>query len=67
MMLTEYYNIAGKFVSLEGKKDGLYWVAAAGEEASPLGPLFARATEEEYASRKRSRNRRRTTGTISRY
>ena len=39
---------ARKFVSHTGKKDGLYWEAAPGEEASPLGPLFARATEEGY-------------------
>ena len=38
-----------KFVSSAGKKDGLYWESAPGEEASPLGPLFARATEEGYA------------------
>ncbi len=39
---------AKKFVSHAGRKDGLYWEAAAGEEASPLGPLVARATEEGY-------------------
>lgn len=44
---------AGKFVSHAGKKDGLYWEAAPGEEASPLGPLFARATEEGYLFKKK--------------
>jgi hypothetical protein len=44
---------AGKFVSNTGKKDGLYWEAAPGEEASPLGPLFARATEEGYTFKKK--------------
>ncbi len=44
---------AKKFVSHTGKKDGLYWDAAPGEEASPLGPLFARATEEGYTFRKK--------------
>jgi hypothetical protein len=39
---------ARKFVSHAGKKDGLYWEAAAGEEVSPLGPLVVRATEEGY-------------------
>jgi hypothetical protein len=39
---------AQRFVSHKGKKDGLYWEAGAGEEKSPLGPLFARATEEGY-------------------
>ncbi|MBF0557860.1 MAG: DUF2950 domain-containing protein [Nitrospirae bacterium] len=43
---------AQRFMSHEGKKDGLYWKAAAGEESSPLGPLFARATEEGYTARK---------------
>jgi hypothetical protein len=44
---------ARKFVSHAGKKDGLYWEAAPGEEASPLGPLFARATEEGYLFKKK--------------
>jgi len=39
---------ARKFVSHAGRKDGLYWEASAGEEASPLGPFFARATDEGY-------------------
>ena len=39
---------AQHFMSRNGKKDGLYWEAAPGEEMSPLGPLFARATEEGY-------------------
>jgi hypothetical protein len=39
---------ARKFVSHAGRKDGLYWEAAAGDEVSPLGPLVARATEEGY-------------------
>ncbi len=43
---------AQRFRSHEGKKDGLYWKAAPGEEESPLGPLVARATEEGYTPRK---------------
>jgi hypothetical protein len=43
---------AGKLVSHAGRRDGLYWEAAPGEEASPLGPLFARATEEGYTLKK---------------
>jgi hypothetical protein len=43
---------AQRFMSREGKKDGLYWEAAAGEESSPLGPLFAQATDEGYSVRK---------------
>ncbi len=31
---------AQKFVSSEGKHDGLYWAEQPGEEPSPLGPLF---------------------------
>jgi Protein of unknown function (DUF2950) len=44
---------ARKFVSHAGKKDGLYWEAVPGEEASPMGPLFARATEEGYLFKKK--------------
>ncbi len=43
--LLEY---AQHFESSEGKRDGLYWPAAAGEESSPLGPLYARAQSEGY-------------------
>ena len=39
---------AQHFVSHKGKRDGLYWETGPGEERSPLGPLFARATEEGY-------------------
>jgi Protein of unknown function (DUF2950) len=39
---------AQHFVSNKGKKDGLYWEVGPGEDKSPLGPLFARATEEGY-------------------
>ena len=34
---------AQKFISSEGKQDGLYWPAKQGEAESPLGPLFAEA------------------------
>jgi Protein of unknown function (DUF2950) len=43
---------AQRFMSHEGKKDGLYWKASAGEESSPLGPLVAQATDEGYTARK---------------
>jgi hypothetical protein len=43
---------AQRFISHEGTKDGLYWKASAGEESSPLGPLFEKATEEGYTARK---------------
>jgi Protein of unknown function (DUF2950) len=39
---------AQRFISAPGKKDGLYWPAAQGEEESPLGELFAAATRQGY-------------------
>ena len=39
---------AQRFVSQPGKKDGLYWPTSQGEEASPLGELFAQATAQGY-------------------
>ena len=39
---------AAKFASAPGKKDGLYWPTAAGEPASPLGTLVARAAGQGY-------------------
>jgi hypothetical protein len=41
-------EFAQRFASSEGKKDGLYWDAAADEAESPLGPLIARAAAEGY-------------------
>ena len=40
---------AQRIVSSSGKKDGLYWPSAPGEDASPLGELVALATTEGYA------------------
>ncbi|WP_455426078.1 DUF2950 domain-containing protein [Dryocola sp. LX212] len=41
----DYYQLnqsyAQKFMSSEGKKDGLYWPVSAGEAPSPLGPAFS--------------------------
>jgi hypothetical protein len=42
------YEYAEKFVSTPGKNDGLYWEAKAGEEESPFGDVFARATRLRY-------------------
>jgi hypothetical protein len=39
---------AQRFVSQAGKKDGLYWPSAQGEEDSPLGELFAAASHQGY-------------------
>jgi len=40
------YPYAQKIASTPGKKDGLFWEAREGEEASPLGPFTARAAQE---------------------
>jgi Protein of unknown function (DUF2950) len=39
---------AQQFASTEGNRDGLYWAAEPGEEASPLGPLVVNARGEGY-------------------
>lgn len=39
---------AQKFISSEGKKDGLFWPSAANEPESPLGSAFALATAAGY-------------------
>jgi hypothetical protein len=39
---------AQRIVSKPGKKDGLYWPTAQGEEQSPLGELVAEATSQGY-------------------
>jgi hypothetical protein len=39
---------AERFVSQPGKKDGLYWPTAQGEEESPLGELFVAASRQGY-------------------
>jgi hypothetical protein len=42
------HEYAQKVASSEGKHDGLYWRAAAGEEESPLGQLVADAEAQGY-------------------
>jgi hypothetical protein len=39
---------AQRLLSSEGKNDGLYWPAKAGEPESPLGPLVAEAAQGGY-------------------
>jgi hypothetical protein len=39
---------AQKFISDEGKQNGLYWKSTEGEPKSPLGPLVAFATTEGF-------------------
>jgi hypothetical protein len=46
-----YADYAKRFKSSPGKKDGLYWPAAAGEAPSPLGELFAAAAKEGYGEK----------------
>ena len=42
---------ARRLMSRDGRKDGLYWAAAEGEEESPIGPLIAKAQSEGYKAR----------------
>jgi hypothetical protein len=39
---------AQHLISQEGKKNGLYWPRTQGEDESPLGELFAKASREGY-------------------
>ncbi|WP_112664625.1 DUF2950 domain-containing protein [Microvirga flavescens] len=39
---------AQRFISSEGKKDGLYWPISKGDDPSPLGALVGLATREGY-------------------
>jgi hypothetical protein len=41
-------HYAGRLISTDGKKDGLYWPAGENEEDSPLGEGFAEARAEGY-------------------
>jgi Protein of unknown function (DUF2950) len=41
---------AQHFISQPGKKDGLYWPTGQNEEESPLGALFAQASQEGYVA-----------------
>jgi hypothetical protein len=47
--VMEYAHRLG---SSEGKKDGLYWPVAEGQEESPLGPLISEAVEQGYEKSK---------------
>ena len=42
------HTYAQRLVSSPGKKDGLYWPTAEGEEPSPFGDLVAQASAEGY-------------------
>ncbi|HET9475593.1 MAG TPA: DUF2950 domain-containing protein [Steroidobacteraceae bacterium] len=43
-----FLHYADRLISTEGKKDGLYWPVADGEEQSPVGEGLARARAEGY-------------------
>jgi hypothetical protein len=47
-MNTALLQYASKFVSTQGKRDGLYWDTSADEPPSPLGPFVAQARGEGY-------------------
>jgi hypothetical protein len=42
-------QFAARFVSDEGKENGLYWKADGGIPESPIGPLLTFASSEDYA------------------
>lgn len=42
-------DYAARFISMPGKKDGLYWATKEGEAQSPLGPLIGEAASQGYA------------------
>jgi len=44
-------HYAMKFISDEGKENGLYWKAPDGEPASPIGPLIADAASQGYSNK----------------
>jgi hypothetical protein len=46
------FEYAQKFMSTEGKHDGLYWRMKPGEPLSPMGELVAQAQSEGYSHKK---------------
>ena len=44
-------HYAMKFLSDEGKQNGLYWKTSGGEPPSPIGPLVADAASEGYTNK----------------
>lgn len=48
------YQFSQKFVSDEGKQNGLYWKAAQDQPESPLGPLAAEASADGYGGSSKS-------------
>jgi len=50
---TKHY--AAKFLSSEGKHNGLFWKTSDNEPPSPIGPLIAGAAEEGYSAQQGDR------------
>ena len=46
-------EFAQRFVSTEGKKNGLFWPAKKGEPLSPFGPMVAQSVNEGYKNQNR--------------
>lgn len=46
---TKHYAL--KFLSAEGKRDGLYWKTSDNEQPSPIGPLAAEASSQGYSAK----------------
>jgi hypothetical protein len=44
-------HYAMKFISDDGKENGLFWKTSGGEPSSPIGPLIADAASEGYTSK----------------
>jgi hypothetical protein len=44
-------HYAMKFISDDGKENGLYWKASDGKPASPIGPLIADAASQGYSDK----------------
>lgn len=44
-------HYAMKFISDDGKENGLFWKASGGDPASPIGPLVADAAAEGYTNK----------------
>lgn len=49
------HEYAARFISEQGKKNGLYWPTGPNEQPSPLGPLAAEAAQEGYKAGQSSR------------
>ena len=50
---TKHYAL--KFLSTEGKHDGLYWKTSDNENPSPIGPLIVSAASEGYSAQQGKR------------